>query len=75
MTLLGRRLKEEREEILVAVARLRAALDAARFALRDIRACPVCGAVFLRHNRQDYCTPECSQVIRKRRWKAKTEAK
>jgi len=29
-----------------------------------IRACPQCGYIFLKHRKQRYCSPECSQRMR-----------
>jgi uncharacterized C2H2 Zn-finger protein len=74
MTVLGRRPDEERAAVRAAVERLQKALDEAREAARQLRACPWCGAVFIRHNRQDYCSHACSQATREKRRQMKVLA-
>lgn len=32
-----------------------------------LRACPECGKPFVARKRQEYCTPQCSQIVRNRR--------
>lgn len=62
MTVLGRRAAAEAAR--AASERLDRAVEELRAALRVLRVCPYCGAVFVRNNKQRYCTPVCSQATR-----------
>lgn len=68
MTVLGRKLETDRAAVRAAVEGLHASLEGARAALRRLRACPWCGAVFVRHRQQRYCSLACSNAVRKERY-------